>query len=58
MGSHRRALVALLLAALLCVGVFGAVALLRSGPAQRVRVSRPNIVVIIDDDQTDPAGQV
>ncbi len=45
-------LVALLLAALLCGGVFGAVAFLRSGPSGHAPEGRPNIVMIIDDDQS------
>jgi N-acetylglucosamine-6-sulfatase len=52
MGSAKRVLVAMLLAALLCAGALAAAALLRSGPGGRAPEGRPNIVMIIDDDQS------
>jgi len=48
----RRSFVAFLLIALLCAGLFGAAALLRQGHRRQIPEGGPNIVMIIDDDQT------
>ena len=52
MPVRRTALGALLVAAVVCAGVFGVAALVGSGPSGRPAEARPNIVMIIDDDES------